>query len=78
MLGLFDLVLFVISKHVPKIESSSAAALASILSKKMGDISEISMAKKLNLQTKKLNDQVLRVMQSLGIDPNRTAEVILE
>jgi hypothetical protein len=39
------------------------------------DLVDISAARKQNLKTKKLNDQVLRVMQSLGIDPVRTAEV---
>jgi hypothetical protein len=57
-------------------QSSSANSLAAILSKKhCSDIAEITSARKQNLKTKKLNDQVLRVMQSLGIDPTRTAEV---
>ncbi len=55
--------------------SSSAVSLAAILSKKLGDIQEISDNRKQNLKSKKLNEQVLRVMQSLGIDPNRTSEV---
>ena len=46
-----------------------------MLKKQPHDISEISETRKHNLKTKKLNEQVLRVMQSLGIDPVRTTEV---
>ena len=56
-------------------QPSSAASLAAILSKKVGDIQQICETRKENLKMKKLNDQVLRVMQSLGIDPVRTSEV---
>ena len=63
--------------HWMQTEVPPSSSLAAILLKKQPhDISEISETRKHNLKTKKLNEQVLRVMQSLGIDPVRTTEVI--
>ena len=62
--------------HWMQTEVPPSSSLAAILLKKQPhDISEISETRKHNLKTKKLNEQVLRVMQSLGIDPVRTTEV---